>query len=148
MASSLFNDLQLSAAQLNSNYHLQKINEAGLQLDDLNPRVDDLDAAVENIQGANANNQILIGDAITNVPAVANIIIIGDGDKANTRANDVLIGNGATASANVNAAAGTLYIGNNMAAVINGAPAAANFGIPIFYNGVRYLIHVVASPLP
>ena len=82
MSSTLFQDVPLTQAQLNTDYRLSKLNEAGNQVDA--------------IQGNNANNNILIGDAITNVPAVANMIIIGDGNKANAKAKDILLGDAVT----------------------------------------------------
>jgi hypothetical protein len=80
MSSSLFNDTTLSTAQIDSDYRLSKLNEAELQVDA--------------VQGTNANNNILIGSSISNVPAVANMVIIGNGDKTNSKPKDILLGDG------------------------------------------------------
>jgi hypothetical protein len=133
MSSSLFSDLPLSAAQLNSDYRLSKLNSAGLQLDAVVPQVDA-------IQGADANNNILIGDAITNVPDVANMVIIGDGNKSNAKAKDILLGDGVTvAGPDV---AGSLHVGEGMAAAVVDAARASTHYIPIYYNGTFYRLLV------
>jgi hypothetical protein len=147
MSSSLFNDLSLSTAQINSDYRLAKLNEAGLQLDALNPavttlegRVDTLDASVEAIQGGDANNNILVGDNITNVPDVDNMVIIGDGDKVNAKAKDVLLGDGVVCDgADI---AGTFHLGQGMSAAVADDARASTHYIPIYYNGTFYRLPV------
>jgi hypothetical protein len=133
MSSSLFNDLPLSEAQLNSDYRLSKLNAAGLQLDAVVPQVDA-------IQGADGNNNILIGDAIANVPAVANMVVIGDGDKANAKAKDILLGDGVTVAGG--SIAGTLHVGAGMSAAVIDADRGSTHYIPIYYNGTFYRLPV------
>lgn len=133
MSSSLFNDLNLSAAQLNTDYRLSKLNEAGLQVDD--------------VRGNNPNNNILIGDAITGVPAVANMVIIGDGNKANAKAKDILLGDGVTVAGGD--VAGTLHLGAGMEAAGNGVTAvgggSSTASIRIYYNGQVYFLPLFAA---
>ena len=128
MASSLFQDLALSEGQLNTDYRLSKLNEAGNQVD--------------SIQGNNENNNILIGDNITGVPDVANMVIIGDGNKANVKAKDILLGDGVTVAGGD--VAGSLHIGQGMEAVGGGVTAvgagSSNVSIRIYYNGQNYYL--------
>ena len=126
MSSSLFQDLPLSQAQLNTDYRLSKLNEAGRQVD--------------SIQGNNDDNNILVGDNITNVPAVGNMVIIGDGDKANAKAKDILLGDGVTVAGGD--IAGTLHVGSGMAVPVVDAGRASTHYIPIYYNGTFYRLPV------
>jgi hypothetical protein len=119
MTSTLFKDLNLSTNQINSNYSLAKLNTAGVQVDA--------------VQGNNANNNILIGDAITNVPNVANMIIIGDGNKTNAKAKDILLGDGVTCQNGD--IAGTLHLGEGMKDIEESAGTASTHYMPIYYNG-------------
>ena len=132
MSSSLFKDVPLTPAQLNTDYRLSKLNEAGNQVD--------------SIQGNNTRNNILIGDAITNVPAVNNMVIIGDGDKANAKAKDILLGDGVDAQ--VGNLAGTLHLGAGMAAAVVDAARDSTHHIPIYYNGTAYRILVSNQAFP
>jgi hypothetical protein len=87
----------------------------------------------------NANNNILLGDAITNVPAVVDSVVIGNGTKVGMASNEILIGDKCAASG----AAGRVSFGSSCEAV--GGTAALPQANPenwlsINYNGVRYYI--------
>jgi hypothetical protein len=136
MSSSLFNDLQLSAAQLNTDYRLSKLNQAGLQLDAVVPQV-------EAIQGDNARNNILIGDAITNVPDAAtsaNMVIIGDGDKVNAKSGTIALGNGALLAENI-----LQLVGADLAAVADAAGADTTKFLRFNYKGTIYKVTLLAD---
>jgi hypothetical protein len=147
MSSSLFNDLPLSADQLASDYRLSKLNQAGLQLDALGPQVVTLEGRVDTIEGTDLNNNILVGDAITNVPDVANMVIIGDGDKSNAKAKDILLGDGVVCDGGDTA--GTLHVGQGMEAVGGGVTAvgagSSTASIRIYYNGDQYYLPLFAA---
>ena len=130
--SSTFQDVPYTQAQLDSDPKLH-------QLDTLNVRTVAVEAKVANNNG-DANGNILIGDNIVNVPAVANMVIIGDGDKSNAHAKDILLGDGVT----VGAAdiPGTLHMGSGMAGVVGDGARASTHHIPIYYNVAKYRLLV------
>jgi len=126
MSSTLFKDVPLTQAQLNTDYRLSKLNEAGNQVD--------------SIQGNNTRNNILIGDAITNVSGVNNMVIIDDGDKSNAKAKDILLGNAVTVAGGD--IAETLHIGQGMSAAVVDVDRASTHYIPLYYNGTFYRLPV------
>jgi len=133
MSSSLFKDLDLSAAQVNSDYRLSKLDAAGSQLD--------------SVQGNNTNNNIIIGDNVTNVPNVANMVIIGDGNKANAKAKDILLGDAVVVGGGDTA--GTVHLGAGMEAAGGGVTAVGNgsstASIRIYYNGAEFFLPLFAA---
>ena len=202
MASSIFNDVPLSQAQLRQDYSLSKVNQVALAIEAINVDVQDNAANIQTntddiainsgdiatntgniatntgaiatntgniatntggiatntgniannnngvitnaakldvINGLDANNKIIVGNA-ANVPLVDNLVVIGNGDKTNAKAKDILLGNGVTvAGADL---AGTLHIGNGMSDVVADPNRASTHYIPIYYNGAFYRLPV------
>jgi hypothetical protein len=122
-------DLNLTAAELATDYRLSKLNEAGNQVDA--------------VQGNNARNNILIGDAIINVPDAAtsaNMVIIGDGDKVNAKSGTIALGNGALVDQNI-----LQIVGADLEAVADAAGADTTKFLRFNYKGTIYKVTLLAN---
>lgn len=101
----------------------------------------------ENVKFGGLNNTSLLINSPTGVPVgLSNATIISSDDMQHTRLNDIVIGKTATVVDRSGAPTSNFIIGDGLEAPVVVGANVVDYVVPIYYNGVKYLLHTTRVP--